>query len=322
MQKPNVEFFEIDENSANQRLDNFLMRKLKGVPKSLIYKLVRKGQIRINGKRCKPLTKLEFADLVRVAPIVTSAQKNLHLSEALANQLRQNILWETQDYLILNKPAGLASHAGGGVDLGTIEAMKILRETENLFLAHRLDKGTSGCLMIAKNRLALLALQDLYKKRQIKKNYIALVVGNWQIHIKKINAPLLIIGGEDSKKVLIDEKGKYAETNFEFLQNLADFSLISASPITGRTHQIRVHCQAAGFPILGDDKYGNIIVNKEIAKKGFQRLFLHAQGLEFIDPFTDEKIKVESKLDKNWLKFLDFCKNKNWILEESESSIL
>lgn len=305
MQKSEVKFFEIDENSAEQRLDNFLLRKLKGVPKSLIYKLIRKGQIRINGKRCKPLQKLEIADVVRVAPLVTSAQKTLHLSEGLANQLRQNILWETEDYLILNKPAGLASHAGGGVDLGTIEALQLLRETESLFLVHRLDKGTSGCLLIAKNRMALLALQEMFKQRSVKKIYYAIVFGLWDKNITKIDLPLTTISGEDSKSVIVDTNGKSAQTHFELLQEFGNFSLISASPITGRTHQIRVHCQSAGFPILGDDKYGDNYINKQLSAKGYKRLFLHSHSLEFEDPFNKEQIKVQAPIDKNWQSFLE-----------------
>lgn len=305
MQKSEVKFFEIDENSAEQRLDNFLLRKLKGVPKSLIYKLIRKGQIRINGKRCKPLQKLEIADVVRVAPLVTSAQKTLHLSEGLANQLRQNILWETEDYLILNKPAGLASHAGGGVDLGTIEALQLLRETESLFLVHRLDKGTSGCLLIAKNRMALLALQEMFKQRSVKKTYYAIVFGLWDKNITKIDLPLTSISSEESKSVIVDTNGKSAQTHFELLQEFGNFSLVSASPITGRTHQIRVHCQSAGFPILGDDKYGDNYINKQLSAKGYKRLFLHSHSLEFEDPFNKEQIKVQAPTDKNWQSFLE-----------------
>lgn len=309
MQKSPVRFFEIDENSNHQRLDNFLLARLKGVPKSLIYKLIRKGQIRINGKRCKPLNKLQLGDLIRVAPLVTSAQKKLSLSQSLADQLRQSILWETDNYLILNKPAGLASHAGGGVNLGTIEALKLLRENENLFLAHRLDKGTSGCLMIAKSRVALLALQNMYRQKTITKNYLAIVLGLWDIKISRVDLPLTSISSQDSKTVIIDSEGKSAQTNFELVQNLGNFSLISASPITGRTHQIRVHCKSAGFPILGDDKYGEDFINKETAKQGFKRLFLHSNSLEFKDPFTKEFLSIKAPPDENWQKFLRLCKN-------------
>lgn len=309
MQKTPVRFFEVDENSSTQRLDNFLLARLKGVPKSLIYKLIRKGQIRINGKRCKPLNKLEIGDTIRVAPIVTSAQKKLHLSQSLAEQLHQSLLWETDNYLILNKPAGLASHAGGGLNLGTIEALKLLRKNEHLFLAHRLDKGTSGCLMIAKSRVALLALQNMYRQKTITKNYLAIVLGIWDTKISQVDLPLTSISGQDTKRVIVDSAGKSAQTNFKLVQNLGNFSLISASPITGRTHQIRVHCKSAGFPILGDDKYGEDFINKEITKQGFKRLFLHSDSLEFKDPFTQEFLSIKAQPDKNWQKFLRLYEN-------------
>ncbi|MDF2180799.1 23S rRNA pseudouridine(955/2504/2580) synthase RluC [Neptuniibacter sp. CAU 1671] len=280
-----VRFLEIEPEQAGQRIDNFLITALKGVPKSLVYRILRKGEVRVNKKRVKPEYRLQADDLVRVPPLrVAERAEAPKVSEQLTTLLEQAILFENRDYIAVNKPSGLAVHGGSGVSLGLIECFRQMRpQLKFLELVHRLDRDTSGCILLAKKRSALKFMHEALQRKQVTKIYHALVDGRWPQRRDKVDAPLRkneLKSGERVVKVAPD--GKPSLTEFRVLQRFgAIATLIEARPITGRTHQIRVHCQFAGYPIIGDPKYGIDGVNNEMKSLGFNRLFLHAAELRF-----------------------------------------
>ncbi|MFQ1022157.1 23S rRNA pseudouridine(955/2504/2580) synthase RluC [Avibacterium paragallinarum] len=302
---PSVKMLQISEDEAGQRIDNYLLTKLKGVPKSLVYRILRKGEVRVNKGRIKPEYKLQSGDIVRVPPVRISEKAQPPISKKLNKvaQLEQQILFEDEVLLVLNKPSGIAVHGGSGVDFGVIEALRALRpEARFLELVHRLDRDTSGILLVAKKRSALRHFHEQLRNKTIRKDYLALVRGQWQSHCKAIKAPLLkneLAGGE--RIVRVSEQGKPSETLFNIEERYQNATLIKASPVTGRTHQIRVHTQYAGHPIALDNKYGDKQFDSQMAELGLDRLFLHAYAIRLEHPKTQEKLTLIAPL-KNELK--------------------
>ena len=313
---PNVQFLTISDDEAGQRIDNYLLNKLKGLPKSLIYRIVRKGEVRINKGRIKPEYKLQAGDILRIPPVRISKKEQPQISNKLnkVNQLENQIIFEDDYLLAINKPSGIAVHGGSGLSFGVIEALRALRpEARFLELVHRLDRDTSGILLIAKKRSVLRHLHEQLRIKTIQKDYLALVRGQWQSHCKVVQAPLLkneLSSGE--RIVRVSEQGKPSETLFSIEERYIAATLIKASPITGRTHQIRVHTQYAGHPIALDDKYGDAEFDRQMRELGLDRLFLHAFSLCFEHPKTGETLRLNAPLDgkmKNILQKLRAIKS-------------
>ncbi len=286
----------IDESAIMQRLDNYLIKKLKGVPKSHIYQIIRKGNVRINKARKKPDYKLQLDDVIRIPPIRLADKKNIYVSKSLEKILVDSIIYQDKGLIAINKPSGLASHSGSGIKIGLIEALRELYGN-HLELVHRLDRATSGCLLIAKKRSVLINLQLQLQQGNIYKRYIALLKNAWQKKQYQIDAPI----GKQNNKIIITNDGVSALSYFHPIKNIYhnDFNLALTQVIikTGRMHQIRVHAQYAKHPIVGDDKYGDIDFNAIMAKLGIKRLCLHAEQLKFINPTTNKKQQINSKLD-------------------------
>jgi 23S rRNA pseudouridine955/2504/2580 synthase len=295
-----VQNIEIDEESVGQRLDNFLVKLLKGLPKSRIYRIIRKGEVRINGKRCKPHTKLVAGDIVRIPPIVHLQER--HQSVGNFRDLDSLILFENDHLLIINKPAGMAVHGGSGVSVGVIESLRhALPDGNRLELVHRLDRGTSGCLMVAKKRSYLRLLQDaLRKPGQISKDYVTVVHGAWPEKVRAVNEPLMTVSNAGSERVTrVNPEGKAALTRFRSLAQSRALSLVKASPVTGRTHQIRVHARWARHPIVGDDRYGDAEMDR-VVKPGTTRLLLHAAQITIPALADHAAIRVQARVDKDF----------------------
>lgn len=305
-----VQFLTISDDEAGQRLDNFLLRILKKAPKSLIYRIIRKGEVRINKGRAKPDTRVKAGDVVRVPPVrLPEAGEPAKPSKGLLDVLAGSILFESKELLIVNKPSGLAVHGGSGIQLGLVEALRELYSGTSLELVHRLDRDTSGCIVLAKKRSVLRELHALLRSAQgIDKQYLALVKGRWPKRRHSVDVPLLkneLQSGERVVKVSAD--GKASKTAFQLVQHYEQVSLIQAKPITGRTHQIRVHAQHAKHPLVGDDKYGEDNFNKQMRDLGFKRLFLHASALQF-SLADGTRIQVEAPLPKDLQEPLDALK--------------
>ncbi len=297
--KPKVRFVEIFEEDSGQRLDNFLITKLKGVPKTRIYRIIRKGEVRVNKGRIDNKYRLKAGDVVRIPPVrVAERNKDIDLQPTLKSSLENDIIYEDDLMLVLNKPSGFAVHGGSGISSGVIEALRAIRpEARFLELAHRIDKATSGCLLVAKKRSTLKALHDIFRDNAVKKTYLALLVGQWERKKLLVTAPLLRSTGKGGERtVKVNKLGKFAETNFRRIQKYKDVTLVEASPKTGRTHQIRVHSAWLGHPIVADERYGDEMVNKAFKKRGFKRLFLHAEQLQFIHPVTNEPMHFKAPL--------------------------
>lgn len=308
-----VQMLTIDEDNTGQRIDNFLLAKLKGVPKSMIYRIVRKGEVRVNKKRIKPEYKLQDGDVVRIPPVRVSESDSRtapspHLHRVA--QLEERILFEDKHLIVMNKPAGIAVHGGSGVDYGLIEGLRSLRpEQKFLELVHRLDKETSGVLLVAKKRSALRHLHDQLRNKQMQKDYLALVRGAWQAHDRVVKAPLLKITLPHGERIVrVNAEGKPSETHFRIMQRYEQGTLVKASPVTGRTHQIRVHCQYVGHPIACDEKYSEQAFDDSMRALGLNRLFLHAAQLRFTHPGTEEVMEVQARLDDELQQLLDKLK--------------
>ena len=306
-QKTAASLVEISAAQLNQRLDNFLFKRLNRVPRTRVYRIIRKGEVRVNKKRCKPDYKLQIGDLVRIPPLRADVEKppKSRPSARLLRRLERAILFETRDLLVLDKPAGLAVHAGSGVDYGVIDALRLLYRQDEIELVHRLDRDTSGCLLLARNRPALLALQAQIKAGQIGKNYLAAVRGQWPRDLHEVRLALArysMPNGE--RRVRVDAGGKPAISRFRLAALGRDYSLLRVGLPTGRTHQIRVHCQAQDHPIIGDDKYGDDDFNREMRKRGIRRLMLHAASLELpISDYTSETVvRAETPAEFNQLQ--------------------
>ncbi|ASG00257.1 23S rRNA pseudouridine(955/2504/2580) synthase RluC [Vibrio anguillarum] len=295
-----VQLIDIDEDMAGQRIDNFLRNQLKNVPKSMVYRILRKGEVRVNKKRIKAEYKLSAGDVVRIPPVTLeqsdqeSNTPNTKLSKVA--ELEHCIIFEDEHLLILNKPSGTAVHGGSGLKFGAIEALRALRpEARFLELVHRIDRDTSGILLVAKKRSALRHLQAQFREKTIQKYYFALVMGQWKSGCKVVNAPLL--KNEVNSIVRVNPNGKASETRFKILEQFAQATLVQASPITGRTHQIRVHTQYTGHPIAWDDRYGDRRFDAYTAQFGIDRLFLHAANIRFIHPSTEALMDINAPLD-------------------------
>lgn len=293
-QKTAVSLVEISAGQLNQRLDNFLFKQLGNVPRTRIYRIIRKGEVRVNKKRCKPDYKLQIGDQVRIPPlhIVDEKPRKTRPPRTLLERLAHAILYENNNLLIIDKPAGLAVHGGSGIDYGVIDAMRLLYPQDEIELVHRLDRDTSGCLLLAKNRPALLGLQTQLKSGQIEKNYLAVVQGHWPRDLHEIDLPLkkyILSNGE--RRVRVDAAGKTARSRFSLMALGKSYSVLRVGLVTGRTHQIRVHCQSQGHALAGDEKYGNDEFNRDMRKLGARRLMLHAASLELpISDYTSEVV--------------------------------
>ncbi|GAC1031249.1 23S rRNA pseudouridine(955/2504/2580) synthase RluC [Pseudomonas sp. No.21] len=303
-----VQLLEVAPEYAGQRIDNFLRTQLKGVPKTLVYRILRKGEVRVNKGRIKPEYKLQAGDIVRVPPLrLAERDEAAPVAQGMLERLEAAIVYEDKGLIVLNKPAGIAVHGGSGLSFGVIEAFRQLRpDAKELELVHRLDRDTSGLLMIAKKRSMLRHLHEALRGDGVDKRYMALVRGSWPTSKKKVSAPLLknnLRSGE--RMVEVNDEGKEALTEFRVLRRFGEFAtLVEASPITGRTHQIRVHTRHAGHAIAGDPKYGDEDFSREIRELGGKRLFLHAYALSLVLP-DGAPLQVEAPVDEMWEKTLE-----------------
>jgi len=292
-----VQLVRVERSHIGQRLDNFLMRHLKGVPRTRVYRLIRRGEVRVNKKRCKPERKLDLGDEVRIPPYTSNYSPNAGKpTPALQEFLLANILYEDEQLLVINKPAGMAVHGGTNVAMGLIEALRQCRpEWGELELVHRIDRATTGCLVISKNSIILKYLQNQLKAKTVKKHYLALVHGNWPESLQVVDAPLKKEPlGDNERIVRVVDSGKPSLTRFSVQQQFRGASLVQAMPETGRTHQIRVHCQHAGHGIVGDDKYTFRASNSLL--EGVKNLCLHAWKIEFEMPDGGGSIRVEAPI--------------------------
>ncbi len=305
-------FYEVKEDDIGQRLDNFLIRICKGVPKSHVYRIIRAGEIRINKGRVDAQYRLAQGDLIRIPPIRIAMREESSTAEHVPH-LDIPILYEDEGFLVVNKPSGIAVHGGSGVSFGVIERMRATRgeEGKQLELVHRLDRETSGVLVIAKKRRTLNVLQDQIRARSWSKFYQCLVMGKWSEQLKEVELPLLkTLNEQGERRVYVHPEGAASLTKFRILKRyhddlLGDSTLMQAQLITGRTHQIRVHCQSKGHVILGDDKYGQFAINRMWTKIGLNRMFLHAARLEITHPLTNEPLTFEAPLPDVLQKVLE-----------------
>jgi 23S rRNA pseudouridine955/2504/2580 synthase len=277
--KPGVTIQTVDEGSTGQRIDNFLAKILKGVPKSHIYRILRSGEVRVNSKRIDASYKLAMNDVVRIPPVrMAEKPENAELKLGQAPRFEKHIVYEDEALLVIDKPAGFAVHGGSGISRGVIEQLRLERpHAKFLELVHRLDRETSGVLMLAKKRAALVQLHDAIRNNQTDKRYLMLVHGDWAEKKKRVVLPLhkyVLPSGE--RRVSVQEDGQESETVFFLRKRYGEFSLLEAQLVTGRTHQLRVQLAHLGFPIAGDDKYGDFNVNKSMQKRGLKRMFLHS----------------------------------------------
>ncbi len=305
-----VQFIDVDAEYAGQRIDNFLLARLKGVPKSVIYRVLRKGEVRVNKGRIKPEYKLVAGDQVRVPPLTIPVQAENTVSVKLTSvkTLESHILYEDNELIVLNKPSGMAVHGGSGLSFGAIEALRALRpQAKHLELVHRLDRDTSGCLLIAKKRSILTALHEQLRDKVVEKKYWALVAGQWDGKIKKVTEALKKNTLQSGERIVrVDEvDGKPSETRFKVLQRFEEGTLLECFPVTGRTHQIRVHTACKGHPIACDDKYGDNLFTAQMQAVGLNRLFLHAKLISFNHPVSGNRLTFEAPLDQALAVTLD-----------------
>ena len=305
MQNKQIQYIDIDESSEDQRIDNFLFKTFKDVPKNHIFKIILNGEVRVNKKRVKTLYKIKINDVVRIPPIEFIEKKEKKPSD----NFKPHIVYEDEWLLVVDKPSGLAVHGGSGIDFGLIDHMRhITPEYKFLELVHRIDKNTSGVIVIAKKRSALRSMQELFRNKKIKKNYLVAVKGNWDSKKKEVSLRLEKKQTPEGHHVNVVEdllKGKLSKSIFYLVKQMQQQSLLSAQIITGRTHQIRVQLSFLGFPVLGDDKYGDFALNKKLHSSGLKRMFLHAHKLSFFHPFTEEKVELTADLPIELRKFFD-----------------
>lgn len=329
---PQVQTVCIDEDHAGQRLDNFLMRQLKGVPKTHIYRIIRSGEVRINKGRASADSRLSLGDVVRLPPVRVSEraeQKAAVMAEQVAKAANHAptkqfaVLWEDDHMLVVDKPAGVAVHGGSGVSFGVIEQLRMARpQAKFLELVHRLDRETSGILLVAKKRSALNKLQDQFRQRETGKTYLALVLGNWPAKLKVLDKPLhkyllpTTDGSAGERRVKVVSKDDpdgmpsltLVKVNATGIYEGQHYTLLEVTIKTGRTHQIRVHLASEGFPIVGDDKYGNFEINKHLARvpegQALKRMFLHAWQFQCDHPASGERLKLQSPLTVELAQFL------------------
>lgn len=299
----------INKDMKNQRIDNFIRSKFKTVPKSMIYRIIRTGKVTINTKRIKPNYKLQIGDILKIPPIkILYHEKKTFFPLNNAKILLNSIVYEDNDLLIINKPSGIAVHGGSGCDFGVIECFRKLRPINKfLQLVHRIDRETSGILILAKKRTALISLHQQLREKKIEKEYIALVHGLWPNNIKKISEPILKVKFQNNeKKVLIDHNGKPSETYFNIKKKFSSSTLLSIFPKTGRTHQIRAHTAHIGHPIFFDKRYGNNNLDSDIKNTiKTYRLLLHSYKMNFLHPNNGNKIVIVAPLDRDIKYYLN-----------------
>lgn len=296
-----VQFFDATEEDVGQRLDNFLMRYLRRAPKTLVYRIIRKGEVRVNKKRAKANQRIELGDVIRVPPVKIEVNTQADASEIPQTELdliETHIIYEDKDLMVVNKPSGVAVHGGSGVRYGLIEVLRALRPlAKRLELVHRIDRDTSGCIVIAKKASVLKALHQQMRNDQFEKRYLAITNAPWPNGVSRVDVPLrkdhLPDGGW---MVRVAQDGKEALSFFRVKQHLNAMDLVEVKLKTGRTHQIRVHALSQGCALLGDDKYGDRDLNKRYRKLGMKRLALHAQFLGFTHPVTEERMLFEAPL--------------------------
>ena len=310
-----VKWLTVDEESAGQRLDNFLIRHLKGVPKTHVYRIIRSGEVRVNKGRAAADTRIEMGDVVRLPPVRIS-EKVAEKAARPAPGREFPLLLEDDALMAIDKPSGVAVHGGSGVSFGVIEQLRQARPQAKLLeLVHRLDRETSGILLVAKKRSALKHVQDQFRERETGKTYLALVQGNWPEKLKVIDSSLLkylLPDGERRVKVTApdDPDGMRSITLVKVSERLQACTLLEVTIKTGRTHQIRVHLASQGHPIAGDDKYGDFEWNKALNKQGLKRMFLHAWRLQFTHPVTGKRIELKSALPPELQLFTNHVKTK------------
>jgi len=274
-----VQFVTVDRDRSGQRLDNFLATRLKGVPRSAIYRMVRTGQVRVNGRRAKPATRLEEGDQVRIPPARSRETGEVPVSEAVRRQVREAILHEDSDVIVIDKPSGMAVHAGSGLPWGLIDALRQARPDQYFELAHRLDRETSGCLAIARNGQALNSLTAQFRAGEVRKSYLCLMDGRLPEALVEVDAPLARADDGSLRQMDVSEAGKASRTRFHLLRYYADCSYVEADLLTGRTHQIRVHARHIGLPLAGDEKYASRLSLRKWRGRGLRRVFLHSHRL-------------------------------------------
>lgn len=316
----------ITEEEQGQRLDNFLIRRCKGVPKSHIYRILRSGEVRVNSKRVDATYRLCVGDSLRIPPIRIAERPQNEVDEAAKERVDLPIIYEDEAMLVIDKPEGIAVHGGSGVSFGVIEALRRQRpQAKFLELAHRLDRETSGILLVGKKRLALTALHDMFREHGTgaDKRYLVLVKGRWVNNTQHVKLPLykyLTEGGE--RRVMVRDDGKASHTIFRLLARWPEMSLLEAQLKTGRTHQIRVHLAHLGFPILGDEKYGDFALNKSLKRDGLKRMALHAWRMAFRHPLTATELECIAPLPAgigNYIATVDAQKSREFTAENFES---
>jgi 23S rRNA pseudouridine955/2504/2580 synthase len=302
LSKARARTLEVGEEAAAQRIDNFLLRHLKGVPKSHVYRVLRSGEVRVNSGRVKPEYRLQAGDRVRVPPIRVSQEE-----KAKAKPAEFPVVYEDPALLIVDKPSGVAVHGGSGVSFGVIESLRASRpQAKFLELAHRLDRDTSGLLIVAQKRAALVELHRMLREGEVSKEYLTVAKGQWEGAGRELRESLhKYVDAKGERRVAVHEDGKEAVTRVRVVRTSPAFSLLQVSLLTGRTHQIRVHLAHAGHPVLGDTKYGDFELNRRLEKAGVRRLFLHASRLAFAHPLTRERIELKAPLPAEIKKFVD-----------------
>lgn len=298
-------YHEVDPELVDQRLDNFLLGRLKGVPRSHVYRLIRSGQVRVNSGRVRASYRLKLGDRVRVPPVSRRTPADPRIPEGGLQWLEERILAEDSRLLVLDKPSGMAVHAGTGIDFGCIEALRSLRPKNSaLDLVHRLDRGTSGCLLVAKRRSALRQLHGLLREGGMQKRYLTLLSGSWQHGNTDVNAPLSVRRQSNGESfATVAKSGKRALSHFRVIDSYGTrATLMEVSIATGRTHQIRAHAAHMGHPVAGDDRYGDDDINRKFRKLGLRRIFLHAHAIDFVWPESDEEFMISAPLPEELRK--------------------
>ena len=307
IKKTQVKQLIINSEQEGRRIDNFLVSYFKTLPKSRIYQMIRKGEVRVNKGRIKAEYKLRLEDIVRIPPVSLEQPEKVSISSEKQSHLLEQVVFEDESILILNKPAGVAVHAGSNVAVGIIEILREARKDLSFIeLVHRLDKPTSGCLLLAKSMLVLRALNDAIASGEVKKQYLALLAGEMQKKTQRVEMLLQknqLRSGE--RMVKVDEEGKHSISIFHREKILQGMTLAKIELHTGRTHQIRVHAEQIGHPIIGDNKYGEKQINQKLRKQGIKRLCLHAETLKFKHPLTKETIEINAPLDQDLTNYID-----------------
>lgn len=295
----------VSADDSGQRLDNWLLRLAKGVPKSHVYKLVRSGQVRINGGRVKVSVRLNAGDVIRIPPMRVRDTLTARVPDPLQQALTRAIVLETDDFIVLNKPSGIAVHGGSGLAFGAIDGLRQAFDNAQMELVHRLDRGTSGALLVAKSRTVCRALQQQFRERLVGKHYLAVVSGDWPDSLKTVNEPLTANTEQaGERRVVVDrQNGKASVTHISVQERLSNVSLLAVTLDTGRTHQIRVHVASKGHPIVGDERYGGNQDNLRYRQAGLKRLFLHSSQLSF--QWQGQEVTCDVPVDDGWVDAID-----------------